>query len=494
MTSPSFDHCSFILFGATGDLARRMLFPSLYHLHRDGLLPACVTITGAARSDYDQAAFRDLVRTALAEFVKEALLEPDAVASFLERVDYARVDADRPEDFQALRARVAAPEGGHIVFYLSTNPRVYGPICANLKAAGLATKQARVVLEKPLGHDLDTSQEINSAVADVFHEKAVFRFDHYLGKEAVQNLIALRFANTLFEPLWNTTGIDHVQITIAEQVGVEGRWSYYDEAGALRDMVQNHMLQLVCLIAMEPPSQLEPHAVRNEKVKVLRSLRPIRGRDVQLKTVRGQYAAGSVEGRPVPAYLEEEGARPGSQTETFVALRADIDNWRWKGVPFYLRTGKRLPYRYSEICIQFKEVPHSIFATNGLDPLSPNKLIIRLQPEEQVRLQIMNKVPGLDESGEMRLRALPLDLSLAREFAHQRRRIAYERLLLDAIHNNSTLFVRRDEVEEAWTWIDGIQEGWRLLNEPPKRYFAGTWGPTSSIALTERDGHSWFEG
>lgn len=492
MVPESSESCCFILFGATGDLARRMLFPSLYHLHRDGLLPEGVSIVATARSEFDDAGFRAKVDEALRTFLNEAYYDAETVEAFLQRIRYCRVNVTAEEDFQALKDLIATIKPRDTVSFLSTSPKLYGQICRSMGAVGLVDGHARVVLEKPIGHDLESCHKVNQEVGEVFPESAIFRVDHYLGKETVQNLLALRFANTLFEPLWNGTHIDHVQITVAETVGVEGRASYYDEAGALRDMVQNHLLQLLTLVAMEPPSNLDADAVRNEKVKVLRSLRPLTGREVQTKTVRGQYKAGSVEGQPVPGY-EEEGDREGSQTETFVALRADVDNWRWKGVPFYLRTGKRMPTRYSEIFIQFREVPHSIFAVNGTDSLSPNQLIIRLQPEENIRLQIMNKIPGLDQSGAMRLRSLPLDLSLSDEFSDQRRRIAYERLLLDAINHNTTLFVRRDEVEQAWAWVDGILEGWANAGEGPKLYAAGTWGPSAAVALTERDGRTWHE-
>ena len=326
-------------------------------------------------------------------------------------------------------------------------------------------------------------------MGSVFHEDRIFRIDHYLGKEAVQNLLALRFANSLFEPLWNASAIDNVQITVAETVGLEGRTGYYDESGALRDMVQNHMLQLVALVAMEPPHLFEPNEVRNEKTKVMRSLRPITAATVAANTVRGQYAAGSAGGIAAPGYNEEKGAKGGSDTETFVALRAEIDNWRWAGVPFYLRTGKRMQSRRTDIAIQFKSVPHNIFAAD--EPiLQANRLVIHLQPEESVTLEILSKQPGLEG---VRLREVPLNLSLPKDESGGRTRIAYERLLLDALKGNTTLFVRRDEVEAAWHWIDGIQTSWRSTRQLVKPYPAGTWGPTAAIALTERHGHSWYE-
>jgi glucose-6-phosphate 1-dehydrogenase len=346
-----------------------------------------------------------------------------------------------------------------------------------------------MALEKPLGTDLESSREINDAVAGAFPEERTFRIDHYLGKETVQNLLALRFANSMFEPLWNSAHIDHVQITVAETIGVEGRGDYYDQSGALRDMVQNHMLQLVALVAMEPPTNFDATSVRDEKVKVLRALRPITAADVEANTVTGQYTRGAIDGEPVPGYVEEIGHD--SQTETFVALKAHIDNWRWKGVPFYLRTGKRMPQRDTEIFIQFRDVPYSIFASRGATT-KPNKLVIGLQPEETISLFLMSKTPGLDRDG-VRLREIPLDIGLTNAFSEYRRRIAYERLLLDLIEGDPTLFVRRDEVEAQWSWIDRIRAAWAEKGLVPRHYGAGTWGPSAAIALAERDGISWHE-
>jgi glucose-6-phosphate 1-dehydrogenase len=321
----------------------------------------------------------------------------------------------------------------------------------------------------------------------VFDEKRVFRVDHYLGKEGVQNLLALRFGNVLFEPLWNARHVQQVQITVAETVGVEGRGDYYDEAGATRDMLQNHLLQMLCLVAMEPPAQFEAGAVRNEKLKVLQSLRPIGPAEVRSQTAIGQYVAGAIGGQPVRGYLEELG-RP-SDTETFVALRAHVDNWRWSGVPFYLRTGKRMPRRSTEIVLQFRPVPHSIFASTGAQ-MQPNALVIRLQPEERIELRLMSKTPGLDRAG-LRLSDVALDLDLHEKFATHRRRSAYERLYLDAIENSGTLFVRRDEVDAAWRWVDALQAGWQQAGMRPEPYPAGTWGPGSAAMLAERREHAW---
>jgi glucose-6-phosphate 1-dehydrogenase len=372
---------------------------------------------------------------------------------------------------------------------MATSPKFYGPTARSLAAAGLACEHCRIILEKPIGTDLASSIAINEAVGSVFHEDRIFRIDHYLGKEAVQNLLALRFANSLFEPLWNSSSIDNVQITVAETVGLEGRTGYYDEAGALRDMIQNHVLQLMALVAMEPPHLFEPNEVRNEKTKVIRSLRPITAATVGANTVRGQYAAGSAGGIAVPGYNQEQGAKGNSETETFVALRAEIDNWRWAGVPFYLRTGKRMQARRTDIAIQFKTVPHNIFAADE-PTLQANRLVIKLQPQESVVLQILSKQPAIEG---VRLREVPLELSLPKDESGGRQRIAYERLLLDALKGNTTLFVRRDEVEAAWNWIDGIQTSWKSTRQTVKPYPAGTWGPTAAIALTERHGHSWYE-
>ncbi|OQW79021.1 MAG: glucose-6-phosphate dehydrogenase [Proteobacteria bacterium ST_bin14] len=478
-----------LLFGATGDLAQRMLLPSLYGLHADGLLPEGLTITGTARSDLEDAAYRDFTATALNRFLPADRKDDAAIAAFLQRVFYQSLDASSLDGFGALADKIGDTSGGLAIF-LSTAPSLFRPTIKGLESAGLAGPNVRIGLEKPLGHDLASSREINDAVAEVFPEDRTFRIDHYLGKETVQNILALRFGNTLFEPIWNARGIDNIQITISETVGLEGRAGYYDGSGAMRDMVQNHMLQLLALIAMEPPARFDGTAIRDEKVKVLRSLRPISLADAPALTVTGQYTGGAVNGEIVRGYSEEL-ERP-STTETFVAIKANVDNWRWQGIPFYLRTGKRMPTRQSEIAIEFKPVPHSMFAARG-GKLQPNTLIIRLQPEEYVRLLVMAKEPGLDRDG-VRLREVPLDLSLDTEFAGTRRRIAYERLLLDLIEGDPTLFVRRDEVEAQWEWIDGIRAGWTANDMKPKAYPAGSWGPSAAVALTERDGTTWHDG
>ncbi len=477
-----------LLFGATGDLARRMLLPSLYGLDSDGLLPPDLRIIGTARTELDDAAFRERARAALEEHLPAGFFQQGIAERFLERLHYVALDIKDPSGFQRLAKSIGDPCHG-VAIFLSTAPSLFKPTIDGLEGAGLACPTVRMALEKPLGTDLDSSREINDAVASAFPEDRTFRIDHYLGKETVQNLLALRFANLLFEPLWNAAHIDHVQITVAETVGLEGRAEFYEGAGALRDMVQNHMLQLLALVAMEPPSDFSAAAVRDEKVKVLRALRPITAADVEASTVTGQYARGAINGEPVPGYTDELGHD--SKTETFVALKAHIDNWRWKGVPFYLRTGKRMPQRDSEIFIQFKDVPYSIFASRGATT-RPNKLIIGLQPDETIELRVMAKAPGLDRQG-LRLREVPLDLGLMNAFSEYRRRIAYERLLLDLIEGDPTLFVRRDEVEAQWTWIDRIRAAWAEKGITPRPYAAGTWGPSAAIALTERDGISWHE-
>ncbi len=477
-----------VMFGATGDLAQRMLLPSLYGLERDGLLPAGARILGTSRGDVGADAFRATVAQSIAARVPAAERADGHVRALLDRIDYCGAVIDDGAAMARLAERIRALRRGDIVYHLSTAPKFYAQTCDALGAAGLGGAGTRVLLEKPIGHDLASAVAINDGVARVFDENRVFRVDHYLGKEGVQNLIALRFGNALFEPLWNARHVEQVQITVAETVGVEGRGEYYDQSGAMRDMLQNHMLQLVTLVAMEPPSQFDPSAVRNEKLKVLRSLRPIGPNEIAATSVAGQYTSGAIDGVAVPGYRDELGHASG--TETFVALRAHVDNWRWSGVPFYLRTGKRMPRRSTEILVQFRTVPHSIFG--GSARSEPNALLIRLQPEERISLTLMTKTPGLDREG-LRLSQVALDLDLHDAFESVRRRAAYERLYLDALEGNGTLFVRRDETEAAWQWVDQILAGWRKSGQAPKPYPAGTWGPASAVALTERHGHSWRE-
>ena len=480
-----------VLFGGGGDLAMRMLLPSLYFLEHDGLLPAGLKIIGAARSDESRDEYVAKVRAAVEGKARaDGAWSNSAWARLDARLDYRPVDATDPASLKPIKDKVG--DGG-VISFLAVSPSLYGRIVTALKAAGLAESTDRVVLEKPVGRDHRSFLQIDDAVGHAFSEDQVFRIDHYLGKETVQNLIALRFGNTIFEPLWNSLSIDHVQITVGETVGVGDRWPYYDEYGALRDMLQNHMLQLLCLVAMEPPSDLDPDSVRNEKVKVIRSLRPVTHEEVERVTVRGQYIAGTSEGKPAKAYAEERG-QP-SDTETFVALRVDIDNWRWAGTPFFLRTGKRLAEKRTEIVIQFKPVPHSIFDHGERSHIQANRLVIELQPEEDIALSVMNKKPGLDQ----RMQLQPIQMSLSWGLGDKgakppRRRIAYERLLLDALAGDSTLFVRRDEAEQAWKWVDEVSDAWRGAAFKPKAYAAGTWGPPEADLLMSRTGREWNTG
>lgn len=473
-----------VVFGATGDLARRKLIPAMFHRDADGQIPDQAEIIGVSRGQLETADFVAHAKAAIDEYVPEHERPAAVVDRFLKRLHYVAADATGEAGWAALASQLAAFKDRVIVFYLATGPALFTPICERLGRFGLAGENARVVVEKPVGKDGQSANTVNEAISQVFSEDRVYRIDHYLGKETVQNLMALRFANGLFEPLWNAAHIDHVQITVAESLGVEGRAGYYDTAGALRDMVQNHILQLLCLVAMEPPAHLAADAVRDEKLKVLRALLPA----AEQNWVRGQYRAGASASGPVKGYLDELG-QPSSQTETFVALKAEIANWRWAGVPFYLRTGKRLAERVSEIVITFRPVPHSVFGA-GAGPILPNRLVIRLQPDEGVRLWLMIKDPG---PGGMRLRPVPLDMSFASTF-NVRNPDAYERLVLDVVRGNQTLFMRRDEVEAAWAWIDPILEAWSQAVEPPKPYTSGTWGPSAAIALIERDGRTWADG
>lgn len=476
-----------VVFGATGDLTLRKLLPALYYRFHDGQMPADARIIGAARSGLDNQTFRDRARSSLRDHVAAADLDAGTERRFLDMLYYVQIDATDAAARWDNLASLLDPARVR-VFYLATAPDLYGPVCRNLRAANLVSANARVVLEKPIGHDLDSARAIIAQVGEVFAESQTFRIDHFLGKETVQNLMALRFANTIFERLWTADVIDHVQITVAETVGLEGRAGYYDRSGAMRDMLQNHLLQLLCLIAMEPPVSLDADRVRDEKLKVLRALRPMEPHEVGALTVRGQYAAGAIDGQPVPGYLTDLGRDTVSQTETFVALKAELRTWRWANVPFYLRTGKRLPKKVSEIIIQFREQPFSIFPANAAE-WEPNRLIIRLQPEEGMRLELMVKDPG---PGGMRLSPTGLDIRFETTFS-TRFPDAYERLLMDTVRGDATLFMRHDEVEAAWTWVEPILQVWAGRPDQPRPYSAGSWGPTASIALIERDGRTWHE-
>ena len=477
----------YVVFGGTGDLAERKLLPALYHRQIMGQFTDPTRIIAASRAAMTDQAYREFAVKALREHLKPEEIDDAQLKAFTDRLFYVSVDATSEQGWDALKEILEPGKERVRAFYLAVAPAIFGEIAQKIHDHKLITKQTRIVVEKPIGRDLASAMELNSTLGKVFREDQIFRIDHYLGKETVQNLMALRFANALYEPLWNSAHIDHVQITVAESVGLESRAGYYDKAGALRDMVQNHILQLVCLVAMEVPSSMDAEAVRDEKLKVLRALKPIDEYNVERLTVRGQYRAGASSGGPVKGYLEElEGGV--SNTETFVAIKAELGNWRWAGVPFYIRTGKRMATRVSEIVITFKPIPHSIFEP-AAGRIEANQLIIRLQPDEGVKQWLMIKDPG---PGGMRLRNVPLDMSFARAF-DVRNADAYERLLLDVIRSNQTLFMRRDEVEAAWRWIDPILKAWETTGQQVQGYTAGTWGPSQAIALIERDGRTWHE-
>ena len=473
-----------VIFGGVGDLSLRKLLPALFMAHRHHNLPEHTRIHALGRQTWDRSGFLAFIQEKVLPFIGGQPADGDEWARFLGRLNYIALDATRPGDYAAL-AQALQP-GSTRVHYLATAPSLFTTICAQLSGNGLIDPQTRVVLEKPLGHDLASARQINDEVARYFHESQVFRIDHYLGKETVQNLMVLRFGNTIFEPLWRSPFIKSVQITVADSAGVGSRAGFYDGTGALRDMVQNHLLQLLCIVAMEPPVSLDPDAVRDEKLKVLRSLRPMGVADVARDTVRGQYTAGASQGDAAVGYLQEANVPADSGTETFVALRAHINNWRWANVPIFLRTGKRMAERRSEIVIEFADLPFTLFPDAPRQPV--NRLLIRLQPEETVQLQMMAKEPG---SG-MRLR--PVSLKLDMESAFETRRAeAYERLLIDVIKGRLTHFMRRDELEAAWQWVDPILNGWRVLDEKPRPYTAGTWGPAASSALMAREHSAWVE-
>jgi glucose-6-phosphate 1-dehydrogenase len=449
-TAPNFD---LLLFGVTGDLATRKLLPALYRCHANGQFGPTARVLGIGRAQQSREQFVATVRDSVRQRIGSTFTEQQWGA-FASQLDYVKVDAHTDDDFRVLRERLAGRDDVVRAHFLSTSSVLYADICTRLHAHGLVTPSSRVVLEKPLGQDLTSSQQINRDVAAFFAEQQIYRIDHYLGKETVQNLMALRFGNSLFEPLWRRGRVVDVQITVAEQIGVESRAPFYDQTGALRDMVQSHLLQLLCILAMEPPTSNRPDALRDEKLKVLRALRPLIGKDVIENTVRGQYQSGASDGKPVVGYLEEKGVPAGSATETFVAIRAEIGSWRWAGVPFYLRTGKRLQKNLAEIVVTFDEVPHAIFDRPN-SALARNRLVIQLQPEEQITLTILAKTPGEG----MRLK--PVDLNLHFDEAFKQPQVdAYERLLMDVVRGNLTLFMRRDELDAAWQWIDPIRAAW----------------------------------
>ncbi len=482
-----------IIFGGTGDLAQSKLLPALYYLQLDGHLNNALNhIYATGRQDFTSEQFLAEIEDKLKHNVGAKFWHDEHWRILAARLHYVKVEANELGDYTNLQQKIRARSNNDCVFYLATLPSLYGVICQNLQAAGLTSDAARVVLEKPIGHNLASCKKLNAEVGKVFSEAATFRIDHYLGKDTVQNLIALRFGNALFSSVWNSQHVESVQITVAEDIGVAGRAGYYGEVGALRDMVQNHLLQLLCLVAMEPPNSLDPDAIRDEKVKILRSLSPINRHNVHARTVRGQYTAGTVNNTAVPGFLDHEEYKAYPNTETFVAVKTLINTWRWAKVPFFLRTGKSLARRYSEIVIEFRPQPLSIFPQQRADQLR-NRLVIHLQPEENITLFTLNKKPGLTRG--MELKSLPLKLTLEDNEKSPRGYLAYERLLLDVLHGDQTLFMRRDEVEAAWLWTDGILASWQALTlEPePEPYAAGTMGPASAAALTDSEGVVWYE-
>ncbi|NDI85926.1 glucose-6-phosphate dehydrogenase [Undibacterium crateris] len=479
---------TFVLFGGTGDLAKRKIIPALYSAFVNGRLDADFRFIGAARERLEDQEYRQRVADSIAQYAaKVSGGSPEKLAAFLDMTHYAKIDARIPEDFNTLKASLRTSETHATLFYLATGPDIFIPVVEQLSLHGLVEGNARVVVEKPLGRDAQSAREINQALRRYLQENQIYRIDHYLGKEMVQNLLALRFANSFLEPLWNRKWIQDVQISISEQVGVESRGDFYDHTGALRDMVQNHLLQLVSIVAMEPPVNANPDAIRDEKVKVLRALHKFTPDEVSKKTVRGQYRAGAVDGKPVIGYQAEPGVPQASRTETFVAIRAEIDNWRWAGVPFYLRTGKRMASRSAEITINFKPIPYSIFGQSQ-GPMRSNRLVISLQPEESVQLFMKAKEPGEG----IRLSDVALNLDFA-EVSNSRRVESYERLLLDAMHGDLTLFVRDDELSAAWEWVDPIMLAWQNDSEGLKSYIAGSWGPAAASYLLAQHGAAWGE-
>lgn len=479
-----------VFFGGTGDLTWRKLMPALFQAHRHGALPGRGRVLAMARTEMDDDQYRQWLLEHFRRLQWDEPFTDDEFNQFAQMLCYRHADLSESAGYQALADWVDQAQADAVVIYLATAPGLFTQIAKGVAGVGLNTDRVRIVLEKPLGRNLESARQINESVREDFAEHQIFRIDHYLGKQSVQNLMALRFGNTMFEPLWRRESIESVHITLAEDIGVEKRGGYYDRSGALRDMLQNHLLQLLCMVAMEPPVSSDPDDIRNEKLKVLRSLRPYGPTEVSKHVVRGQYQAGTVNGQSVPGYLDEEGVPPDSHTETFIALRAEIDNWRWAGVPFFLRTGKRLADRGAEIVITFRQVPHSIFETPG--SAAQNRLIIRLQPEDSIEMHLLAKASNRAKAEQGRLAPVRLDLDFKETFGTQTIE-AYERLLRKLIAGRLDLFVRLDEQLAAWQWVMPILEAWEQDTAPPRPYRAGTWGPAAASALTARAGVSWPE-
>jgi len=480
-----------VFFGGTGDLVWRKLMPALFQAYRHDTLPEGGRIIGVGRDDLSDEQYRQQIQSRFEQVEGDKRPNSEEFARFASLLCYVRMDLSKPESYAALAARLAERETDNVVMYLSTAPSLFTTVCEQLAANGLNTAKTRIVLEKPLGHDLASNRAINEAVGKVFKEQQIFRIDHYLGKPAVQNLFAMRFGNALFEPLWRREHIANIQITMSEELGVEKRGGFYETTGALRDMVQNHALQLLCAIAMEPPINAHADAIRDEKLKVLRALKRWSPETLSQHVVRGQYAAGNVDGQAVPAYRDEPGVSPTSTTETFVALRTEIANWRWAGVPFYIRTGKRMASREAHIEINFRSTPHEIFQS----PVGQvNKLVIHLQPKDGLELHLFAQGQSKrgQGSGGQTLSPVHLDLDFDKRFGSERVG-AYERLLLDVLDGRLNLFVRSDEQEEAWRWVEPILQHWAADPVGPRPYAAGTWGPSASSAMIARDGFCWSE-
>lgn len=478
--------CNFIIFGAKGDLARRKLIPALYQLEKIGSIHPRTFILGVGRAEWDLLTYIKIVRSSLERFMKESINE-NIWCRFSKRFDFCNLDVNQTEQFVHVLNKLKNLDL-LTINYFAMPPHTFGSICKGLSLVGLNKERNRIVIEKPLGMNFDSARVINSQVSKYFRETQIYRVDHYLGKEAILNLLVLRFANSVFFSNWDNNTIDHVQITVSEEVGIEGRWGYFDAMGQMRDMVQSHLLQILTIIAMSPPFDLSADCIRDEKVKVLRSLRMINTNTIHEIAVRGQYTAGFINGQPVPGYLEEIGSNKDSKTETFVSIKVNIDNWRWFGVPFYLRTGKRLAMKYSEVVIYFKKPILNLFK-DSYSILPNNKLIIRLQPYEGIDMQILSKIPGLGNKN--RLKITNLNLNLRKIFSGEYILDAYERLLLEVMRGIQVLFVRYDEIEDSWRWVDSVIEAWSLVDGVPKLYKAGTWGPSESTEMIRKGNHHW---